>query len=252
MTALVSAVFFASLLGSLHCVGMCGAFLGVVMGENAGRGAHLSYHGGRLVTYVVFGGLAGALGHGINVGGAMAGLQPVAIVLSALAIVGMGTITWLRLQGVQMRRFAGPKWINGVASAGYRLAMRRPPVQRAAMVGLLTTLLPCGWLWTFLITAGGTGRVGPAMGVMFVFWLGTLPAMAAVGMSLRGLLGAAQRRLPTLTCLMMIVVGLLTLAGRWRLDPAAWAKPIAATSQPAATQPVARPPCCKDSDEHAH
>jgi sulfite exporter TauE/SafE len=243
MMTLITAVFLASLLGSLHCVGMCGAFLATIASDGPRYGTQLGYHGGRLLTYLCLGAIAGAIGQGMNVAGTMAGLQPIASTLSASAVVVMGVLTWMRLKGIPLHVPRGSTAVSRFASHGYRFAMRRPPVQRAVIVGLLTTLLPCGWLWTFLITAGGTGRPSTAAGTMFVFWLGTLPAMAVFGAGLRGLLGAAQRRVPTVTCLAMIGVGLFTIAGRWRLDPAAWA--AAPATQPAAQQPVQSPPCCE-------
>ena len=243
MITLVAAVFLASLLGSLHCVGMCGAFLFAIAGEGASGLTQAGYHLGRLLTYVTLGAIAGALGSGLNIAGAMAGLQPIAVVLSAIAIIAMGTLTWLRLRGVPIARWPGPRWMAAMASKGYRFAMRRPPLQRAFIVGLLTTLLPCGWLWTFLVTAAGTAKPTLAALTMLVFWLGTLPAMAAVGAGLRGVLGKAQHRLPTLTCGAMIAVGLITLVGRARLDPLSWNKTAVAAD--------AEAPCCKEAHADA-
>lgn len=248
MIALVSAVFVASLLGSLHCVGMCGAFLAVVMGDAPARRTQAGYHFGRLLTYVGLGAVAGAMGQGLNIAGEMAGLQAASVIVSALAVVTMGLITWLRLRGVKVPTPNRPGFISRIASAGYRAVMNRPPMQRALGVGLLTTLLPCGWLWTFLITAAGTARPVSAALVMFVFWCGTLPAMMSMGHGLGRLLGSAQRRMPTLTCLAMIIVGLFTVAGRWRLDPLAWAAPVPSTQPVIAT----KAPCCEVSDADAN
>lgn len=245
MITLVTAVFLASLLGSLHCVGMCGAFMAVVVGDSKSLAAQVGYHGGRLVSYLTLGMIAGAAGQSVNLAGKLAGLQPIALSLSAIAIVVMGTLTWLRLCGWQWRGVRGPTWVKKITAAGYRIAMRRPPLQRALSVGLLTTLLPCGWLWTFLLTAAGTAKPMMAAMTMMVFWLGTLPVMATLGVGLRGVLGRAQRRVPTFTCAAMIGVGLLTLVGRSHLNPLAWA----AWSE---TQHASNPPCCEPThgDDH--
>jgi sulfite exporter TauE/SafE len=248
MTTLITAVFIASLLGSLHCVGMCGAFLATIAADGSRRATQIGYHGGRLLTYLTLGTIAGAVGRSLNLAGAMAGLQPIATVLSAVAIVLMGTLTWMRLKGFQLPLPHGPQWIGRTAANGYRFAMKRPPVQRALIVGLLTTLLPCGWLWTFLITAGGTAHPATAALTMLVFWAGTLPAMVAFGVSIRGILGPAQRRVPTLTCAAMIAIGLITIIGRMRLDSSAWA--AVPSTQPIATQLAQQPPCCETT--HAH
>lgn len=252
MMLLISAVFLASLLGSLHCVGMCGAFLGIAAGDGSRRTTQLGYHGGRLITYLSLGAIAGAMGRGIDLAGAMGGFQPIALTLSATAIVTMGVLTWLRLKGISVPRLHGPKFISSAATRGYQFAMDRPPLQRAMIIGLLTTLLPCGWLWTFLITAGGTARPSLAMLTMFVFWLGTLPAMLALGVGLRGLLGAAQRRVPTITCAAMIGVGLFTISGRAHLNPAAWAAQAPPATQPVEMQLNTKAPCCEVSDVDDH
>ncbi|MDE3128896.1 MAG: sulfite exporter TauE/SafE family protein, partial [Gemmatimonadota bacterium] len=97
------------------------------------------------------------------------------------------------------------------------LAMRdRPPVARAAVTGLLTTLLPCGWLYTFVVTAGGTGGAVDGAGVMAVFWLGTVPILLAVGLGAQRLLGPVARRLPLASAAMVLVLGLLSISGRLR------------------------------------
>lgn len=252
MTTLVVAVFLASLLGSLHCVGMCGAFLSIACAGASKASTQFGYHAGRLLTYVGLGALAGVAGRGVDVAGAMAGLQPIALSLSATMVILFGVITWMRLKGIAVPRVGGLGFLQPVASRGYDVAMSRPPVQRAMIIGLLTTLLPCGWLWTFLITAAGTARPTTAMLAMFVFWLGTLPAMLTLGAGLRGVLGAAQRRVPTLTCAAMIAIGLITIAGRWRLDPIAWAGASApATTQPIGAQLAKTPPCCEADDVDA-
>ena len=121
--------------------------------------------------------------------------------------------------------------------------MNRPPVVRAALIGLLTTLLPCGWLYAFVITAAGTAS--PMYGglTMVVFWLGTLPMMVALGATLRGFTGALGRRMPVITCLALMAIGLFTLVNRARLDPGLLAARGAAANTVHPAQ-QAKPPCC--------
>jgi hypothetical protein len=89
-----------------------------------------------------------------------------------------------------------------------------PPVARATMLGLLTTLLPCGWLYAFVAAAAATGSGPRGAVVMAAFWLGTLPVMAAVGMAAQRGLGPFRHRLPALTAAVLVVLGLLTITGR--------------------------------------
>lgn len=50
---------------------------------------------------------------------------------------------------------------------------------------------------------------------MAAFWTGTVPMMAAVGLGAQRLLGPARKHLPALTAAMLVVLGSLTVAGRF-------------------------------------
>ena len=162
MTALFVTVLLASLLGSLHCAGMCGAFVAFAIGAGdpavkVSRNVLMGlYHAGRLLTYVTLGAIAGTLGAGIDLGGQMVGLQRAAAILSGTMMVGFGAITLMRLSGIKLAHARVPaRWTAFVSSVN-RSAMRYSPSVRAVATGLLTTLLPCGWLYAFVITAAGT------------------------------------------------------------------------------------------------
>src|SRR5206468_320502 len=97
MTALVLGVFLASLLGSLHCAGMCGAFLaiavtGVGPGESRPRQFPLqaAYHLGRLATYTALGLAAGAAGRLLDLTSVLAGARPVAATLAGATLLAFG------------------------------------------------------------------------------------------------------------------------------------------------------------------
>ena len=66
--------------------------------------------------------------------------------------------------------------------------------------------------------AAGTGSVLRGMLVMFVFWVGTLPALLAVAAGSRRLVGPFARRMPAVAAMVVVIIGLLTLAGRLRFD----------------------------------
>ena len=115
-----------------------------------------------------------------------------AAIVSGILMAVWGATTLLAALGVrvpQPARRAPSRPRSAPHSCGVR---RQSPTARGAATGLLTTLLPCGWLYVFVATAAGTGRVPDAMLVMLVFWLGTLPMMVG-----RGRWRAADvRRLP--------------------------------------------------------
>jgi sulfite exporter TauE/SafE len=78
----------------------------------------------------------------------------------------------------------------------------------------MTSLLPCGWLYAFVAAAAGTASPLRATAVMGLFWLGTLPVIASLGIGLQRLAGPLRARLPLVTAAVVIVIGVATVAGR--------------------------------------
>jgi uncharacterized protein len=219
MISLIGAVFLASLLGSMHCAGMCGGFLAFAVaapdGSSPSRAAlQAGYNIGRLVTYVILGIIAGSIGAAVDLGGSLVGVQRTAAVLAGAMMIGFGLVTVLRITGVHVPRLPLPVALRKTVIRGHRVASQWPPMGRAVTVGLLTTLLPCGWLYAFVITAAGTAS--PLFGgvTMASFWLGTLPVMIGLGTGLQALAGPFRRRLPLVTALVLVGVGLFTVVGR--------------------------------------
>jgi sulfite exporter TauE/SafE len=213
--SLVLGVLVASLLGSVHCAGMCGSFVCFYAGgRGSGASAHAAYNAGRLVSYLLLGAMAGVLGATVDRVGALAGLSRGAAVVSGALMVAWGLSTLLAARGVRIPRLEGG--LRGRNPLGALLARVRghPPVVRAATTGLLTTLLPCGWLYAFVAAAAGTGSVARALLTMALFWAGTLPMMVAAGYGVQRIAGPLRARLPVATAAAVVVMGLLSMAGR--------------------------------------
>lgn len=228
MIPLITAVFVASLVGSLHCAGMCGAFLAFAVGDSdqtPGQRTRLSvaYHGGRLATYTLLGAVAGGVGALLELGGALAGVSRLAMMLAGAVMVGFGLSVALTAMGRRVPRMPIPGLIQKALHTGHSAAMRFSPVKRALAIGLLTTLLPCGWLYAFAAVAAGTAS--PILGAvtMAVFWVGTLPVLVSLGMGVQRLAGSLGKRLPYAMSLVLILVGLWTLIVRGGLDASALA-----------------------------
>jgi hypothetical protein len=220
VTALIS-VLLASLAGSVHCAGMCGPFVCVYAGLATGHGRgwlHVAYHGGRLASYMTLGAFAGALGAGANALGGLLGVSRAAALLAGVLMVWWGTHTILAARGVVLWRRTGHTLRSPLGAVLQRLR-GRPPVIRAGATGLLTTLLPCGWLYAFVAVAAGSGSAPAGIATMAVFWLGTLPALTAVGALTQRLAGRYGRRLPVVMASLVVALGILTIAGRLGVVP---------------------------------
>jgi sulfite exporter TauE/SafE len=227
MIELLPVVLGSSLLGSVHCLAMCGPLAGLHGNARSLRLA--AAHGaGRLASYAAIGAAAGLVGAAVDVAGALVTVQRAATVIAALALVAVAV------------RTARPRVRAGVSATAFRAGLvrirARRPAARAWLLGALTGLLPCGWLWAFAITAAGTASPVAGAAVMTAFWLGTVPAMLGVLAVLGPVLARLRTRVPVVTSCVLVVVGLATLAVRWR---------------DAGVDQVERPHChCHDGDGH--
>jgi uncharacterized protein len=214
----IIAIFLASLAGSPHCAAMCGPFVAFAAAAPTDRPRWMvagAYHGGRLVSYVALGFLAGALGAGVEGIGALAGVSRMAAIVAGALMVAWGVDTILALRGRRSLLHAPAMFRRALGSVTGSLAGLPAPT-RAAVLGVATALLPCGWLYAFVAAAGGTGSPTSAALVMLFFWTGTLPLMAALGMGLQRMAGPSRRALPMVTASVVVAIGLLTIAGRLR------------------------------------
>ena len=261
MLPLIGAVFFASLFGSLHCVGMCGP-LALLASSGTGQAARRptnvaavsAYHGSRIVAYALAGCVAGLLGAGVQQTGSLLGMQRLAAQLAGGSMLVIGLLAIVRLAGGGSHAALLPIWLQRRLASGHAWARRQPPVRRAAMIGLLTAILPCGWLYAFLIVAAGTAQpLGGAI-VMAVFALGSVPALSAMALSVTLVVGRFRRAIPWCSAVLVTCVGAVTLLHRSQMDlrPMSHSavsfstSPVSAAKLTAHTQALdhTRLPCC--------
>ncbi len=239
MTELAITVFAASLLGSLHCVGMCGGFVAfysadVSLGRarNSAWRAHAAYSLGRLAAYVLIGVAAGAFGAAFNLAGRASGIAHLSAVVSGTLIIGWGGLRLAQQSGARGLHAAAPRWFNAGLGRVLARARRWPSSARAGVLGVSSALLPCGWLYGFAVSAVGAASVGRGAVVMTAFWLGTVPALLGVGFGMRRFARWFGPHLGWLMPAMLIVLGVLTIAQRsgFGLDAGLWSVEPAASS----------------------
>jgi len=256
MSALFWAVLGASLLGSLHCAGMCGGFVAFYAGGDRSSGlqrslSHVAYSLGRLLTYTLLGVMAGILGRALDLAGAAAGLQRGAALAAGGLMMLWGLVMLLQVRGVKISTHLPPVFQRLVQDALGQLGSK-PPVVKALVLGLLSTLLPCGWLYAFAITAAGTGDPLQGALVMAAFWLGTLPVLLTLGMGVQALAGPLRRHLPAISALVLLVIGAWTVWDRAHIDTGRFGGIKAAVAVEAEEAPKAAGlnpwdmPCCQE------
>ncbi len=181
----IAAVFLVGLLGGVHCLGMCGSIVGVLTSQLPKAGTHWSFHlaynGGRLASYVAAGALAGAVGQaGLLLRDAVP-VQHLLFAFSSLMLVALG----LYLAGI----WGAVRHIEELGMGLWRriqpLAARLFPVttpRRALLLGALWGWLPCGLVYSVLVTALASGSAQQGAAIMLAFALGTLPNLLAIGL----------------------------------------------------------------------
>ena len=173
---LYTALIFG-LLGSFHCVGMCGpiAFLlPVDRNNNLKKAAQIFlYHFGRILAYSTLGLVFGLMGKGLNLFGFQ---QQLAIIMGTLMVL----VIFLPQQTFSKYNFSKPvfKVISKVKSAlGKELKKKTPDT--FLTIGFLNGFLPCGLVYMAVFGAVASGNAFSGSLYMALFGLGTIPMMTS-------------------------------------------------------------------------
>lgn len=206
-------------LGSFgHCAGMCGGFvltyslnLASPEGPQWRPAFHLAYNLGRVYTYALIGGLAGALGQGIVQTSNAVAIRSLVPILAGVAMVVLG----LARAGLIRPLGAAP---GGVAAALVnclhflgRLVHGRSLGHLFAL-GLFNGLLPCGLSYSVALMAVGAGSFFKGFLTMAVFGLGTVPGLFLLGTSSAVLGSRLRGHVFRLAGFLVAALGLLSIA----------------------------------------
>ena len=181
----IIAVFLVGLLGGVHCLGMCGSIVGIfttqLPNDRPRWPFHLAYSSGRIASYSVAGALVGTVGQaGLLMRDAVP-VQHLLFALSSLMLVMLG----LYLAGL---------WnaVRRLENLGSGLWKRLQPyttkllpvntVPRALALGVLWGWLPCGLVYSVLVTSLASGSTAQGALIMAAFGLGTLPNLLVIGL----------------------------------------------------------------------
>ena len=216
LAAALLAALLTGLLGSAHCLGMCGGISGLFAMHSSARGLRtqlplaLTYNLGRLASYMVLGYAVAAVGSRfVDVIPKLAG--PVRLIAGAVIIlIGLQIAFDLRLLAF-LERMGGAVW-ERVAPFSRRL-LPVTNVPRALGLGLLWGLLPCGLVYSVLLVAASSGAAANGAMIMIAFGVGTTPAMLLTGLGAARLSQLMQQKRTRLGAgLLIVALGIVTLA----------------------------------------
>lgn len=207
-------IFLTTLLGSAHCIGMCG---GMAAACSLGSGLDnnqpfwhphrihlpLLYTLGRLGTYMVLGALTGWLG-------SMTLLYLRPSPFFALPHLAVGVV--MILMGLNtIGLFSMPNSTSTTTGWLARKIFSASPTYKALGLGGLTGLLPCSMHWAFQAKAFTAGSLTGGLFILLAFGLGTLPAMWGFALLSTWLDHRARQRVIQIAGIMIILLGGLSL-----------------------------------------
>ena len=220
-------VFLTGLLGSVHCIGMCGGIVSAFSTASPRRPAFalvsatpsvatrlvpvLAYNFGRIGSYAAAGALAGGLAGAAATLTHLAVLQNVFYWLANLMLVALGLYLMDAWHGLVRLEAAGQHVWQKLRPLMRPLLPMDTPFKALAL-GAIWGWLPCAMVYSVLLTALLSGSAARGAGVMLAFGLGTLPTLLSLGMLGAQLRLAAKRRPVRVACgLLVLGFGVLGL-----------------------------------------
>jgi uncharacterized protein len=233
-TEIILTVFISSLLGSLHCIGMCGGLVALCSihtqdrGINEGKNENgiisriqknlpeMAYHLMRLLSYLILGFLAGVLGSIGHTISEAAGFQRGFSILAGSILILWG-LRDLNLFSSTFRflatrpGFQNALSIKFISSKIFKYPLQLQGVMRGAFVGLISGILPCGWLYAYVLSASTTKNPLAGMIIMASFWLGTVPLLVIFARVIKKIDSKLLSKIPKVTAAFIIILGILTI-----------------------------------------
>lgn len=181
--AVLVTAFLAGLLGSGHCFGMCGGIAGS-LGALSGGGTEkralirpaVQFNLGRLLGYAVLGAIAAGV---IGAVGEIVSLKSYARyfrVVTAIMVLVIGLSFIIDWRGLAILEKGGAGIWKRIMPLAAKISQRNDWIGRTGL-GICWGFLPCGLVYTVLMTAASTANALTGALTMFAFGLGTAPAM---------------------------------------------------------------------------
>ncbi len=218
--SLISMAFVTGLLGTGHCIGMCGGLVSALAlseaGQKGGWFFHLLYNAGRITTYTFIGAIVGWLGSALAYTDKFKTLTRSLLVGSDIFVilVGLGTAGLFGWLNAAKLDFPGPMQLMTAATGQLR---KLPPALAALPLGLLFGFIPCGYLYAVAITAAQSASVTTGALMLLAFGLGTAPSLFFFGSAAHWLSGKARTWMLRIAGLVVAGMGIVNLLKHLRM-----------------------------------
>ena len=189
------AAFLTGLLGGAHCVGMCGGIVAAISLQAGGRQPfvfHLAYSTGRIASYSAAGALAGLLGSAAFLSDTLYPVQQGLYLLAQVVLILLGLyLAGLDQSVLVLERAGGVLWRRLQPLLARVMPIRSLP--QALSAGALWGWLPCGLVYSVLVSALASGSAGRGGALLLLFGLGTLPNLLLMGWAANSLRELVRR-----------------------------------------------------------
>jgi len=210
LNAIFEIGFLMGLIGSVHCIGMCGP---LVMALPISQQTHfkkwqsiLLYHAGKISSYAVLGILLGMFGSQLPLFGVQENLS---IVMGSIMLLYVIYIYVIKSQ-------LAPKFLKFnllytfiVKKMGYLFKSKNRAV--FYFIGILNGLLPCGMIYVALTSALATQNILQGGLIMTFFGIGTMPALIMVAIGGQYFSMAIRKNLQNLLPVFIFSMGILLI-----------------------------------------
>ncbi len=193
------------ILGSLHCIGMCGPLaLSLPLPREASRikiaTGRILYQSGRIFSYMTIGLIFGSIG-GVIV---IAGWQQLLSIIAGSILIIMALV---RLTGLKNK--IGINRITEFVTRQLSIAFSGQKRSSMFLTGMLNGYLPCGLVYMAAAMTVATGDVFDAAIGMAFFGLGTFPVMFVMSMGTTFLKKRWRFRLNRYSMIFALAIGIL-------------------------------------------
>jgi sulfite exporter TauE/SafE len=201
-----SALIFG-LLGSFHCVGMCGpiAFMLPVDRSNSTRKVFqiFSYHSGRLLAYSIIGLIFGLVGKRLYIFGIQ---QQLSIIIGILMIV----VVLTPVKTFNKYNFSKPLYrLISAVKTKLGKALKKKTADTFLTIGFLNGFLPCGLVYMAVLASLAMQNALYGGFYMMLFGLGTIPLMTTAIYLGKFLNSTIKQRIQKAIPVFVVIIGLL-------------------------------------------
>jgi len=207
MFLILSQGLMMGLLGSFHCVGMCGPIALVLPVDRSSIWKAfiqtLMYHLGRIITYSIMGLFFGLLGKGLYLAGFQGRISILMGIIMILAVIF--PTNYLANFGLGKPLY---KLVNKLKSV-LGIYLQKKSSSALFTIGLLNGLLPCGLVYMALTGAVATGDAWTGAVFMGLFGIGTSPLLSGVIMAGNFLTLETRNKINKIIPYFVVLVGIV-------------------------------------------